>query len=436
MSEVLTCAKSLLAVAIAAAVPAVASAQVVVSGIMKAGVASTKYSGSEALSSPNGNGLGVSDGSSRILIGGTEEIVKGGLRAMFQVDFRVRIDDNGGTADNNANGTINRRTTAWNASQLGTGNTFIGIADSWGMVRIGKLDTHYCAGSDQHGTRATALQASSCALLGYVNGSGAGNAIANASRSTNIINYVSPTIQGFALGLSHSTAWQGNTFWAPDAAANTAGTYGQTGSEGPLDGQGKGGAMNVRLDYAQGPIKAGATWWDATGENKNKGSNPTDTTEVRYRRSAQEGLTVYGDYSFGMGSIGLTWDRSSTSSAGQNVEFLKSERTVVSVPVTLKVGGPGTILATWSRASNIDRSGTPTSTAPLGTAAGTDATLISIGYNHDFSKRTSLGISYAKLNNGAAGSYGLYTQTSLAGHTVPVAGQDQQQFYAGLRHTF
>ena len=402
---------------------------------MKAGVASTTYSGSQQPHSPNGTGLGVSDGSSRILIGATEEIVKGGLRAMFQVDFRVRIDDNGGTADNNANGSLGRRTTAWNASQLGTGNTFIGIADSWGMIRIGKLDTHYCAGSDQHGSRATALQASSCGLLGYVNGSGAGNAIANASRSTNIINYVSPTIQGFVLGLSHSTAWQGNTFWAPDAAAN-ASLYGQTGSEGPLDSQGKGGAMNVRLDYANGPIKAGASWWDATGENKAMGTNPTVANEVRYRRSAQEGLTVYGDYNFGMGSIGLTWDKSSTSSAAQNAGFLKSERTVVSVPVTLKVGGPGTLIGTWSRASDIDRSGAVTATAPAGSAAGTGATLISIGYNHDLSKRTSLGINYAKMNNGANGSYGFYTQTSLAGHTVPVAGQDQEQYYIGLRHTF
>jgi predicted porin len=361
--------KSLLAIAIAAAVPAVASAQVVVSGIIKGGVASTTYSNG---ASGNGSGMAVNDGSSRFILSATEKI--GTMSAFFQMDTRFRVDDNGG---------------APSSSPLASGNTFVGLGGGFGSIQIGKMDTHYCSGSDQHGSRATALTHSSCTLLGYVSGNGANTAIANASRSSNVIRYTSPTMNGLTLQLNHSTAW------------------GAAGSEGVVDNPGKGGATHGQLTYSGQGIVAGVSSWDARSEDKGTG---------------QKGQTIWGSYQAGPLNIGLTYD---TSSAGLGAS--KAERTVTSVPVRFAMGAT-TFLGTWSKASNAEIGGKDT--------AGSGATLYSVGIAHDLSKRTSIGVSYGNLNNGAAAQYVMYTQAGLSGHANTSKGQDMEQFYLGVRHTF
>ena len=140
--------KSLIALATLAATASFAQSTVTLSGNVKAGVAQTKYSGS-ATAANNGSATGLADGSSRFILSGTEDL-GGGLKANFQVDTRYRLDDNGA---------------APTSSPLAGGNTFVGVSGGFGNVQMGKLDTHYCMGSDSHGVRATALQASSCALL-------------------------------------------------------------------------------------------------------------------------------------------------------------------------------------------------------------------------------------------------------------------------------
>jgi len=368
--------KSLLAIAIAAAVPAVASAQVVISGIIKGGVSSTSYSNG---ASNNGSSLGMNDGSSRFILSATEKV--GDLEAFFQVDTRFRVDDNGGGAGTPA-------PTSGVASQLATGNTFVGVRGAMGGIQIGKMDTHYCAGTDQHSSRATALTHSSCGFVGYVNGNAGIAAIANASRSTNVIRYTSPSVSGFQAQLNYSTAWQG-------------------GSE-VIGDPGKGSATHAQLVYSQGPIVAGVSNWDAKNEAKTDG---------------QRGLTVWGSYQVGPLNVGLTWDQSS-----RGIGTAKFERVVTSIPVRYALG-PGTLMATWSRADD----GEGSTGAKL---ADTGATLFSIGYAYDLSKRTSIGISYGQLNNDKSALYGFYTQASLAGMGAPVAGQDQKQTYVGLRHAF
>jgi len=365
--------KSLLAIAIAAAVPAVASAQVVVSGIIKGGVASTTYSnGAPSVTNPNGSGAAVNDGSSRFILSATEKI--GTMSAFFQMDTRFRVDDNGG---------------APSSSPLASGNTFVGLGGGFGSIQIGKMDTHYCSGSDQHGSRATALTHSSCTLLGFVSGNGANTAIANASRSSNVIRYTSPTMNGLTLQLNHSTAW------------------GAAGSEGVVGNPGKGGATHGQLTYSGQGIVAGVSSWDARSEDKGTG---------------QKGQTIWGSYQAGPLNIGLTYD---TSSAGLGAS--KAERTVTSVPVRFAMGAT-TFLGTWSKASNAEIGGKDT--------AGSGATLYSVGIAHDLSKRTSIGVSYGNLNNGAAAQYVMYTQAGLSGHANTSKGQDMEQFYLGVRHTF
>ncbi|MFI5447355.1 porin [Polaromonas sp. UC242_47] len=370
--------KSLVALAAFAAVSAFAQSSVTLSGTIKGGVAQTKYSNGPA-GTTNGSGLSVADGSSRFIIGGTEDL-GGGLKAVFQIDTRFRVDDNGG---------------APTSSPLGSGNTFVGLSGGLGTIQLGKMDTHYCLGSDQHGSRATAMQASSCGILGYVGNAGA--AIANASRSTNTIRYTTPNFSGFQGQLNYSTSFNG--------------------PEGIPGDAGKGRAVNAGLNYGNGPIKAGLSIWDAKSESRIAG----------VARADQKAYTLFGDYNFGVATVGLTYDNSEINSGLVAGADAKAKRSAWSIPVTVPLGA-GTFLFTYTKASDIKNNGT--------TAADTGASLISVGYDYSLSKRTSVGVSYARLNNKANAGYALYTQASLNGTPNNAVGQDASQLYLGIRHAF
>jgi GBP family porin len=373
--------KTLIALATLAATASFAQSTVTLSGNVKAGLAQTKYSGSPTAAN-NGSATGMADGSSRFILSGSEDL-GGGLKANFQVDTRYRMDDNGA---------------APTASPLAGGNTFIGVSGGFGNFQMGKMDTHYCLGSDSHGTRATALQASSCALLGFVNGGSAAQAIANTSRSTNVVRYTAPTISGFTVQGSYSFA--------------------QSGSEGAIGDTNKGNAFHLQGVYASGPLTVGASMWQAKGEDQTL-ANP---------RTGQKATTLMANYDLGMATVGLTYDNSAQrNAAAGSTSFTDTKRTVTSIPVTVPLGS-GTALFTYSKAGNVKVGGV--------TTADTGASLISVGYDYAFSKRTSLGVSYAKLDNKKAAGYALYTQTALNGTPANAVGTDAAQFYLGLRHSF
>lgn len=372
--------KSLVALAAFAAVSAFAQSSVTLSGVIKGGVAQSKYSNGAA--GTNGNGMSVVDGSSSFIIRGTEDL-GGGLKAIFQVDSRFRVDGGGG----------------FNPA---TGNTFVGLSGGLGMVQLGNLDTHYCLGSDQHGARATALGASSCSLLGYVNGREFGpgsNAIANASRSTNMIRYTTPNFSGFQGQLNYST----NAF----------------GNEGTVGAAGRGRAIHAGLNYGNGPIKAGMSVWNSKSEDRSATATRAD----------QKAYTLFGNYDFGVATVGLTMDQSTLNGGLMTAAQTEFQRRAWSLPVTVPLGA-GTFLFTYTKARDV------TGTAPAAANRNTGATMLSAGYDYSLSKRTSLGVSYARINNKANAGYGLYTQAILGGTPQNAFGQDVSQLYMGVRHAF
>ncbi|HYF18865.1 MAG TPA: porin [Ramlibacter sp.] len=372
--------KSLIALAVLAAAGA-ASAQstVTLSGIVKGGLAQTRYTNGPA--GTNGSNTALADGSSRFILSGREDL-GGGLAAVFQSDTRWRVDDNGG---------------APTASPLATGNTFVGLAGGFGQIRLGKLDTHYSLGSDEHGSRATALSASSCALLCHVGG--VGSPIANASRTVNALRYDLPgsLMTGLTGSVTYSTGFSGN--------------------DGAMGAASDGRAIAAALGYAAGPLALGASVWNGRAEDR-----------TTFPRNDQQAWTLHGSWNFGFAKVGLTYDRSTYERfAAAGAPGIDDERSVWSIPVTVGLGA-GTLLFTYTRASTVERGGAD--------IAGSGARLWSIGYDHALSKRTSVGVSYANLNNGAAATYQLYTSNSLISLPVVGAGQDQRQVYVGVRHTF
>lgn len=364
--------KSLLAVAVAAALPAFAYAQtnVTLSGILKTGISYTDYDKGVN----EGDHLALTDGSSRFIISGSEDL-GGGLKAIFQYDTRVRVDD-GGVGNN-----------------LGGGNTFLGLSGGFGTIRLGRLDTYYFLGIDEHGARATSLQHSNISILSYVGNNT--NAIARASRSQNMVRYDTPTFSGIKGGLN----------WSPGAATTEGAT---------MDDGNKGNAWSADIGYAAGPLSVGAAYWD----EKNEGYKLAAPGAL----TGQQSWRVFGSYNFGIFKVGLIYDESKVKTNGADIK-----RPAWSIPLTAKLG-PGTVLFTYSQAQDLKIGGNKQSDS--------GANMFVLGYDYPLSKRTSLGVSYAQINNDGNAAYGYFTASNLGNLTSPEAGQDQKQFYVGLRHAF
>lgn len=370
--------KSLLAVAVAAALPAAAFAQsnVTLSGFVKTGIAYTKYdNGTGAFAANNDSGTSLDDGSSRFIISGSDDLGNG-MKGIFMIDTRFRPDTSGGT--------------------LASGNAFAGVAGSFGSIRLGRMDQYYTLGTDEHGGRATALQHSSISLLSYVGSWSAERTIANGSRTPNLVRYDLPAIGGFFGGAGYSFNGIG--------AASDDGTLGDNA---------KGSAWTIDLGWRGGPITAGAGYWNAENDVN------TPTAGLAAKALKHTSWRVYGSYDFGMFKVGLTYDESKVEQAG----LPDAKRGAWSLPVTAKLG-PGTLLFTYTEADDLDNTNN------------TGAKMYSIGYDYPLSKRTSVGVSYADINNDTNASYAMFTGQALGGHPAVGAGQDSRQFYIGLKHAF
>ena len=67
----------------------------------------------------------------------------------------------------------------------------------------------------------------------------------------------------------------------------------------------------------------------------------------------------------------------------------------------------------------------------------TGANMWAIGYSYDLSKRTSLGVTYARINNQPNAAYNLYNSASLGlGQRGLLAGEDPRMFGTTIRHAF
>jgi predicted porin len=416
--------KSLLALAVVAALPGVALAQssVTLSGNIKTGV--TMFSADSAAGKVKDTAM--SDGSSKFIISGTEDL-GGGLSAIFQMDQRY-------------NGSQSNRASAGNL--IAGGNTFVGLRGGFGQVQFGNLDTHYGQGRDEFGARATSLGASSTSLLDFV-GDGV-RPIANTSRIQNVIRYTTPVMSGFSAQLNYSLS----PFGAEGGSG--AGTQGSTGTivSGFTTGgtatattkPGKGEGTAVQLNYVQGPVVAGISVWNAKVETAFFDQSQASLTALGTTSAAaltaiaaglktgEESMKLFASYDLGVAKLGLTYDDSKYKISGGTGD---RKRHATSFSVTAPVTPASAVLFHYTKANALS------STSTSGTAYNnTGATQISIGYDYSLSKRTSVGVNYSKINNQANASYNFYTNTSLQDGPTNSAGRDISMFYFGVNHKY
>jgi len=369
--------KSLLALAVAAAIPAVAQAQsnVTLYGIVDAGVEWSNAASNSTASGTTTTGVGkstvrVSSGlwtSSRLGVRGVEPLGNSGMAAIFNIEHRFQVDTGAIQVGQAA------ATSPYSALQAGS--FWNGVA--WGGLRTGMgeitLGRQYTPGfyamyfPDQtlnsgYNNWAGPTVPTSVAPTGT-------NAIYGLVRADNAVMWTSPTLGGL----------QVRAMWAPGAAA-----YNSTEINN---------AAAIALSNGSGDLHAVSGVWRA-GKLMVTGSYQTFDTQT----SIQDAWTVAGGYDFG--GFGLSLGYSDLSLATYSVtSMLLSARVNV---------GSGKVFANVSK---IEKS-----------TAG-DGLQIGVTYVQDLSNRTAMYVGIGRNDNSGYGS-GLGNESGKTRVAV------------GLRHNF
>lgn len=317
----------------------------------------------------------VIDNSSRILFNVTEDL-GGGLAAIGQLDVRFAPDQAG---------------TAPTSNPIGSGNTWVGLrSSSWGAITLGRWDLHYGKQPDDIASKAGALTAAAVSLMDYVNTATSNVAIATASRTQNVVKWDSPNWGGFTVTAAYSTSPLAATEGDMVAGADQ-----------------KGRGYNFNPAFTASNWQVGASLWQAKSE-------ATNTTE-------QKGTVVYGYMRFGGWKVGGALNQSKIDNGG----VPGSDRRAWTVPASFTTGAHN-FYVHYTKADTDDVIG-----------ANSDAKMLAFAYVYDLSKRTSAGVTYAKIANAANSRYNFFTGTSLgSADTAVVSGEDPQLIQVTLRHAF
>jgi predicted porin len=370
--------KKIIALAVAGLMSGAAFAQsnVTISGLARMSVEQYKATSGTAAANQSYNYNAVSDQSS-MLVFSVKEDLGGGMYAGVNIDNRWGGDMGGFAA---------------------SGNTNIHLGGNWGRVAMGRQDLHYGTAIESY--KAYTLQnILSNGLFAQVNG----NTITTASRTPNVVMYDSPNMSGFTARVAMSTAFR---------ATEGTGVRGVAPAADPS----KGSAQNLALNYANGPIKAGYSYWRATTEG---GKGATLAT------GDQRGDTLQFGYTFPMGlAIGIGWNKSKLETTAGD-----ASRTAWVLPVSYTFGA-NQVAFTYAKAG--DSSG-----GFLASNANTGATGYTLAYSYMMSKRTNVGVSYSKLNNKSAGTYDFFGIAANGGvSTATIAGSDVSQMAVNMNHSF
>jgi predicted porin len=350
---------------------------VTISGVFKVGIDQYKInnpSAARTAAGTNTSELRLTDNSSRVIFGISEDM-GGGWSGIGQLDMRPQLDIS----------TVNG---------LSGGNSWVGIRNSGaGTLTLGRHDLHYGKQPDDIASKAGALMAAAVSLMDFTYN---GQAIANATRTNNVIRYDSPNWSGFAVTAAYSTNSPGQD---ADLAAST--------------NIRKGNAYTINPAYTAGNFGVGYSYWKQKADGGGVGADQTSSV-------------LYGYWTGGGFKVGGAVNKSKTATVAAGGSTPSADRTVWTLPISW-TSGSNNIYAHYTRAGK-DKVG----------GDGTDAKMYAVAYVYDLSKRTSVGVTYAKIDNNTASAYNFFTNTGGLGSTNSTmqAGEDGQLIQFTVRHAF
>lgn len=379
----------------ASALPALAQSSVTISGRFTAALDLVTIKNFKRAGRNSGDG--VNDNTSYIRFSVVEDLGSG-LQAIGQLETRNELDLGALSA---------------------TGPTFVGLrSKSWGQVILGRENLHYHLRASDMFANGSSLRLDNLGIIGYANGGQ--TPIAAATRTPSVIQYKSPNWRGFDIGFAHSSQ--------SGSAVNGEADIGSAVR--------RGNAWNLNPNFKGRNFQVGYSYWDGKSDGAFTGFGaPTRGVFGQAAGTDQRGDRLYGSYDWGNFKAGLVWDKARVKTVTAAATREVSNRTAWSIPLKYQTGSHG-FYAEYSRA-NDDK-------AASFSGLDTKANLFSLAYIYSLSKRTSVSLNYARLNNGAASFYNLYTPRSGTQDPVGVAstgqgvnaGEDPRVFGAAISHYF
>ena len=336
----------------------------------------------------------VYSNSSRLGFKGSEDLGDG-LSAVYQLELGVNMDGTtqktvesiSSATTNTTTGVTTIKTKDANVNTLGLRNTYVGLKhNSFGTVLLGTHDTPYKISTLQFDPFGDSMGDYN-AIIGNVNGD------ANFDlRPKDVIAYASPT-------------WGG---------VQVSAAVVQTGQETNNGTDSNSNAYSASALYNAGPLavalayeihKNGVNAWDG-----GSAASPGGTTVT--------GAKLGAGYTFGGTKVGLVYESLKSdkvnSPFSRNAMYFSATQTIGKEKIKLAFG-------------KADDGEDP--------ATKTGATMMAVGVDHAFSKRTSVYALYAATKNDKDATYGL-GQSGAGGAYVPGKGEDPSVVSFGINHSF
>jgi predicted porin len=318
-----------------------------------------------------------SNGSSLVGVRGTEDL-GGGLKAFFQWETEVRLEQD---------------------SPFSNRNSAVGLQGDFGSVLLGRWDTPFKlanASLDPFGDTTLAGYTSAMSDRGNFN-----------RREQNVVQYWSPTWSGFALRASYS-ANEGKTATVNPVVTSLSATY----TQGPI-------YLSTAWEKHKDIFKSYANYNVITGSGLgaafNGVANPLSGAD-------ETGMSLAGHVTFGAVRVGGLIQKFKKNGGG-NTRTSDQKSQMFNIIYT---AGKNQFVYQMQRSKD----GATRATAATALTE-PDTKVNSLGYYYNFSRRTSLIAVYTQTKNNTAGlgNFGANTLTIAA-------NQDPRGFAIGLRHTF
>jgi len=194
---------------------------------------------------------------------------------------------------------------------------------------------------------------------------------------------------------------------------------------------------------------SGSVQWSGMGGRARVGAAYDRHKDFTSIGASDTGYSVKGGWNFGVVDVGLAYEvmkykcvgnQPGSTTPGQYSALcasdgdIKAKQYAVALAVPV---GPGSIRASYSVAKDLDgvigTSGVATSHI-----SDTGAKQYNIGYEHRFSKRTNVGIGYAKIDNKANAAFTWTGAPPIQNgqSNTPVFGSDVSTFFVSMTHRF
>lgn len=264
--------------------------------------------------------------------------------------------------------------------------------------------------------------------------------------------YITPNFNGFVGTIAYvaNETKDSNALGTTAAAANTTGnTYGQRDPK----------AWNIKFDYDNGPLSLGYSYLDikdfgvlggltATAQGLPNGATAVATGNgglIQLDLSGKETTKAHllgAKYVFGGATtVSFMYDRTKTDlkdGPGAQTGDISVKRSNWYLGLKHSMGAHD-ITAAYAKAGKNSVSMGSRAAAGSDYEGGSDATMWTLRYGYNFSKRTSAYAQYATIRNGANASYDMGvagTPAVGAGYGGVSAGADPTTYSFGIRHNF